>query len=93
MRFTHFASLNVNISLFLQFRLKFAVYIIPSSNKMRISLVSILKKGKFDDTCVHDYACLTLLDAGYRSSCHKQTVQRLIKEVKSANFSFEAGDI
>lgn len=64
---------------------------------MKISLVLIPKKGKFDDTCVYDYACLTPLDAGYRSSfkdaTNKKIVQRLIKEVKSANPSFEAGDI
>lgn len=63
---------------------------------MKILLVLILKKGKFD-TCVYDYACLTPLDTGYRSSfkdaTNKKIVQRLIKEVKSANPSFEAGDI
>ena len=63
---------------------------------MKISLASIPKKGKFDDAHVYDYVCLTPLDTGYRSSfkdaMNKRIVQTLIKEVKCANPSFEAGD-
>ena len=95
-----FCALDCNIVfllLFLQFRLKFAVYIVLSLSKMKISLASILKKGKIDDAHVYNYVCLTPLDTGYRSSLkdamNKKIVQRLIKEVKGANPSYEAGDI